>query len=168
MWEGVEARNCMQNPILWEIFVELRERVWEGASAWRQCASIVPGKWGFHLEVLSSRKKKNVFDKKGKLPGHCGTPKDRLGKGRCEDAVVTMWASQGSGESGPQAQAQFYSPSCGPQHSSEVCLPTSSSPMPHTTDLQTHSLFLLSNPFFSPSKPIFFLCPRLGLQWHNK
>lgn len=37
------------------------------------------------------QEKKNVFDKKGKLPGHCGTPKDRLGKGRCEDAVVTMW-----------------------------------------------------------------------------
>lgn len=85
----------MENPILWEIFVELRERVWEVASAWRQCAGIVPVKWGFHPEVLP-RREKNVFDKRSKLPGRCGTHKDRLREGRCEDADITMWESLGA------------------------------------------------------------------------
>ena len=44
----------------------------------------------------ANRREKNVFDKRSKLPGRCGTHKDRLREGRCEDADITMWESLGA------------------------------------------------------------------------
>ena len=169
MWKGVEARDLYAEPYT------VRDICWVEGEGLRGCLSLktvckhCPCEMGISPKSPPQEKKKNVFDQRGKLPGQCGIPKDRLGAGRCADAGVTMWESLkaqmrvvhrhkfSSALSILLSKAQLWGQ---PSH---ILLPHAAHhSSPNMLPVSTLKSFPLS------FKTHTFLCPRLGLLWYNK
>lgn len=113
------------------------------------------------------QEKKNVSEERGKLPGRPGGTDRRL-EGASEVCISGLGALL-LRYTDHRDKTEFccLHSSSHPKQNAEAGLPH---PLPpcRLPQLSKHALFVLLNPFFSPLKPPYLLCPRLGLQWSSE